>query len=281
MIEAMSGGTAADRPTRRPSGVLVITAHPDDETLIAGGVLAACDAADVDTGVVCLTRGEYGPIAESSLATPETLPEAREAELRAACGELGVSWLRCFRRQDAHLLWTNSTAVARQIARAIEVRRPAAVVTFGEDGLYDHPDHVAVHRFTHRALRILEDGPSRVRPRLYESVWPSSAMPELVSAMAGRGLPTGLWGIPPAAFGVDDLSDTVAIDVRPFLARKLRALHCHRTQLGSGHLFSALPEDLAERFLGWERFRRVRPRRARRDWLVTTVATAEAACRRS
>jgi len=253
-------------------GLLAVCAHPDDETLIAGGVLAACAAAGLDASVLCLTRGEYGPVSEPGLATPETLGAVREAELRNACEELGVTWLRCYRRQDAHLPWTNSTAVARQIARAVEQRRPAAVVTFGEDGLYHHPDHVATHRFTHRALRML-DGRMR-RPRLYEAVWPSSAMPALVAAMSARGLPTGLWDIPAADFGVDEPAGTIGVDVRPFLERKLRALRCHRTQIGPDHLFRELPHDLAARFLGQECFRRVHPAAARRDWLTDVVREA-------
>jgi N-acetyl-1-D-myo-inositol-2-amino-2-deoxy-alpha-D-glucopyranoside deacetylase len=260
----------------KPGGLLVVTAHPDDETLIAGGVLAACAAAGRETGVVCLTRGEYGPIADASLASAETLAEVREAELLAACGELGVSWVRCFRRQDAHLPWTNSTAIARQIARAIEARRPAAVITFGEEGLYYHPDHVAVHGFTHRAMRFAAEG-AGLRPRLYESVWPASAVPQLVRAMRERGLPTGLWDIPPSDFGVHDLSGVIEVDVRRFLPSKLRALRKHQTQIGSDHLFSALPDDLATRFLGRERFRRVLPRRAPRDWLTAVVEGASQA----
>jgi LmbE family N-acetylglucosaminyl deacetylase len=253
-------------------GVLAITAHPDDETLIAGGVLAAVATAGLDSAVLCLTRGEYGPISEPSLATPATLAAVREAELHAACAELGVTWLKCFRRQDAHLPWTNSTAVARQIARTIQQRRPAAVITFGADGLYYHPDHVATSRFTRRALGFLDErGP---RPRLYEAVLPSSSMPELVDAVRERGLPTGLWGIPPADFGVDDLAGVVEVDVRPFLERKLRALRSHRTQIGPDHLFRRLPGDLAARFLGWERFRPADGRRDSRDWLVETVRQA-------
>jgi LmbE family N-acetylglucosaminyl deacetylase len=255
-------------------GVLVVTAHPDDETLIAGGVLAACSAAGLDTGVVCLTRGEYGPIADAALATRSNLGQLREAELRAACADLGVSWVKCYRRQDAHLPWTNSTAVARQIARAMDERRPRAVITFGADGLYHHPDHIAVHRFTHRALGLVAVGASRPRPWLYESVWHADRVVQLARAMSERGLPSDLWGIAPADFGVEHYDDAIEVDVRPFLDRKLSALRRHRTQLDPRHLFSALPADLAERHLGSEWFRRVGPSRTGTDWLTAVVEAA-------
>ncbi|HET8822284.1 MAG TPA: PIG-L deacetylase family protein [Thermoleophilaceae bacterium] len=255
-------------------GVVVVTAHPDDETLIAGGVLAACSAAGLETGVICLTRGEHGPIADPALATRDTLGDVREAELRDACADLGVSWVKCYRRQDAHLPWTNSTAVTRQIAQSIDASRPRAVITFGEDGLYYHPDHIAVHRFTRRALDLVALASPRRRPWLYEAVWRAGRVVELARAMRERGLPSDLWGIAPADFGVEDEDGAVELDVRPFLERKLSALRRHRSQLDPGHLFSALPADLAERHLGWERFRRVWPARGRRDWLTDVVAEA-------
>jgi LmbE family N-acetylglucosaminyl deacetylase len=71
------------------SGLLVVTSHPDDEVLIAGGTLALCAAAGIETAVVCLTRGEQGPISEPSLATRGELATVRTRELGAACAELG------------------------------------------------------------------------------------------------------------------------------------------------------------------------------------------------
>lgn len=235
----------------RLGGLIVIAAHPDDEVLIAGGTLAACAAAGVPTGVVCLTRGEQGPISDPVLATRESLPEVREAELRAACSELGTGWVKCYRRRDGNLPWSDRTGIVRQLARIIEARKPDAVITFGEDGLYYHPDHIATYEFTVQAVAA-----ASAPPALYRSIWPAVLMAALVRALSERGLPGDLWDLAPDNFGVDDADreGELVLDVRSFAKRKLRGLRCHRTQLRSDHAFSVLPEDLAESFLGTEWF---------------------------
>jgi N-acetyl-1-D-myo-inositol-2-amino-2-deoxy-alpha-D-glucopyranoside deacetylase len=237
-----------------PGGLLVVTAHPDDEVLIAGGTLAACAQTGLATGVVCLTRGEDGPIGDPALATRETLPRVRVGELRAACEELGVKWVKCYRRQDGNLRWSDGSAIVRQLAVVIDARRPDAVITFGEEGLYWHPDHIATYRFTRRALERVPNP-----PRLYRAIWPGDLMPALVAELRRRALPTGLWDIEPGEFGSDDdeRDGEIVLDVRAQLTRKLSALRCHRTQLGPDHALTSLPEDLAAQFLGFVRFARV------------------------
>ncbi len=251
----------------KPGGLLVVTAHPDDEVLIAGGVLAACAAAGVPTGVVCFTRGELGDVADASLLTGgRTLGEVRLDELRAACSTLGVDWLRCFRRRDGELPWAPQAELAAQLARLMRQTRPAAVVTFGDDGLYYHHDHLAVSTITRRAVATLRR--ERRAPLLYESVWPTATSVALVAALHRRRLPAGLWDLPPEDFGTDDTRGSFSVDVSAFVATKLRALRCHRTQLAATNAFTALPADLARRYFGVECFR-ARPRRAHaEDWLL-------------
>lgn len=250
-------------------GLLVITAHPDDEVLIAGGTLAACSAAGAPTEVVCLTRGELGPISDPALATRENLAEVREAELQAACSELGVGRVKCYRRQDGNLPWSDRARIVRQLARIIEARMPDAVISFGEDGLYYHPDHIATYEFTRRAVATVADPPA-----LYRSVWPADLMPALVRALRERGLPGELWELDPEDFGVEDFFEDVelALDVRLFASRKLRALRCHRTQLPGDHAFTVLPGELVEEFLGTERFAPV-GLGGDRGWLADAVAS--------
>lgn len=246
-------------------GLLAIVAHPDDEVLIAGGTLAACADAGIPTGVVCLTRGEDGPIYDPALATRESLPAVRTAELAAACAELGVGFVKCYRRADGCLPWAHGSAIVRQLAGIIERLRPDAVITFGEDGLYYHPDHIATFGYTRRAVEAVPAAPA-----LYRSVWPDDLMPELAAELERRGLPSDLWELAPEDFGVEaeDRAGEIVLDVTAQAARKLRAMRCHRTQLSPGHAFTVMPDDLAEPFLGIERFVTVR---GGAEWLADAV----------
>jgi LmbE family N-acetylglucosaminyl deacetylase len=230
-------------------GLLVIGAHPDDEVLLAGGTLAACAAAGMRTVVLCLTRGERGPIVDPAAATRRTLADVRLAELQDACAELGVSHVTCWRRADGNLRWSNRSAIVRQMAALVEAHRPDAVITFGEDGLYYHPDHVAAHELAVRAMQRLQDPPA-----LYRSVWPKELMRELGRELRRQGLPDDLWELEPEEFGTDDMSETFAINVGPFVDRKVAALMAHRTQVPASHALISLVPQLLDRFLGTEWF---------------------------
>jgi len=243
------------------TAVVAVGAHPDDESLIAGGTLALAARAGAEIGAVSLTRGEQGPIADPELATQCTLGEAREAELGAAGEALGTSWTACLHHPDGELSWADHHHAADELAALLEPHRPDIVLTFGRDGLYGHPDHIATWRIVGMALDRLESRMTR-SACLYETVWPSGLVSALVAAAQERGLPAGLWGLDPAAFGSPDAVATLVVDVRSTLDRKLIALRAHRTQLDCDHLLAALPKNLAERFLHQELWRLARPPRS-------------------
>jgi LmbE family N-acetylglucosaminyl deacetylase len=228
--------------------IVAVVAHPDDESLIAGGTLAMCAAAGARTGVVSLTRGELGPISDERLTPPEHLGRVRERELRAAGRELGAEFAMCLRLPDGWLPWVDRDSAAEKLRAVLFERDVRTVLTFGDDGVYWHPDHIAAAEIAALAVR-------RVDPRvdLYRAAWPYGLVPELIAAAAARGLPIGLWGLDPQSFGSTS-RQALAIDVRPVVARKLAALRAHRTQIGTDHLFASLPHDLAERYLGFERW---------------------------
>jgi N-acetyl-1-D-myo-inositol-2-amino-2-deoxy-alpha-D-glucopyranoside deacetylase len=239
------------------TSIVAIVAHPDDESLIAGGALALAADAGALTGVISLTSGEHGPISEGHLATPENLAEVREAELRAAGEILGLAWSTCLRLPDGELPWCDQPAVAAQLAGLLSQHGTAAVLTFGDDGLYGHPDHVATRQISGLALDAVDEaGGGGVA--LYEAAWAPDVVPGLAAAAVERGLPTGLWGLEPESFGSPGAAPTLVLDVRGVLPRKLAAIRAHRTQIGKEHLLCALPNDLAARFLGEEPWRLVR-----------------------
>jgi LmbE family N-acetylglucosaminyl deacetylase len=233
-------------------GALVaVVAHPDDEALIAGGTLALAADAGRPTGVVSLTRGELGPISDPRLAHASTLGDVRAQELQDAADALGAGWARCLRHPDGELPWADAVAVAAELAALLRAAAPAVLLTFAQDGLYGHPDHVATREIVLAAAALLGPG----GPCVYEAVWTPELAPALVAAAAARGLPSSLWGLEPEAFGSPAEGLLTRVDVRPVLPRKLRALRAHRTQLDAGHLFTGLPDDLAGVHLGEETWR--------------------------
>jgi LmbE family N-acetylglucosaminyl deacetylase len=225
--------------------IVAIVAHPDDESLIAGGTLALAARRGLATGAVSLTRGEHGPIAGGS-ATRERLGEVREAELGEAAEILGLGFSACLHHPDGDLASVDRNTAARELAAILAEHGASTLLTFGDDGLYWHPDHIAAADIARRAAALLKPSPA-----VYAAAWPRGAVRALVDAAADRGLPHDLWGLEPDAFGWDTPA-TVSVDVRPVLPQKLSALRAHRTQLDAGHLLAALPLDLAERHLGSE-----------------------------
>jgi LmbE family N-acetylglucosaminyl deacetylase len=252
-------------------GVLAVFAHPDDESLLAGGVLAACAAAGRRVAIVSMTRGERGPTELPGLTGRAALGEVREAELRAAARALGASSADCLEYPDGELADVDEEQAARALARLLEQERPELVISFSDEGLYWHPDHLAVFRFLDAALELL--GSSGAQPWLYGATWPEGHVSRLVSLMRARGLAADLWGIEPDAFGAPADSITISLDVRPFLAAKLAALRGYASQIGPNHLLTTLPDDLAQEFLGREYLVRVRPGESQREWLAEALSS--------
>src|SRR5262249_45700399 len=133
--------------------LLGIFAHPNDEDLIAGALLRY-HSLGVETGLICATRGEVGDILDSLLATPDTLGQVREAEMRSATEMLHVDhlWFLGYRdsgkagtlyNQDPHaLIRARAAKVIGELVAIIRQFRPQVIVTFDETGGYGHPDHV-------------------------------------------------------------------------------------------------------------------------------------------
>jgi N-acetyl-1-D-myo-inositol-2-amino-2-deoxy-alpha-D-glucopyranoside deacetylase len=235
--------------------VLAIFAHPDDESLACGGTLARLADAGARVILVCASHGEAGSISDPSLVPDGDLGRVRARELRDAAAVLGVTETIVLDHPDGDLRWEHVPELHAEIVSMIERYRPDAVITFAEDGLYWHLDHIGVHERTYTAVRSLGAG----APPLYFVTMQHGVMREMVEAAHAKGgapPDSSFWGIAPDAFGDGASPPTFVIDVRDWVPRKLAALRCHRTQMGPNNPMAWIDEIEARRWLGVEQFRR-------------------------
>src|SRR5713226_3882479 len=128
--------------------ILGVFAHPDDESFCAGGTFAKYVATGAEVMVVSATRGEAGQIRMPSVATRRTLGAVREQELHLACQRLGIQHTICLDHMDGALKDVDQEVLTRQVTEIIRTFRPDVVITFGPDGGYGHPDHIAISAAT-------------------------------------------------------------------------------------------------------------------------------------
>jgi N-acetyl-1-D-myo-inositol-2-amino-2-deoxy-alpha-D-glucopyranoside deacetylase len=206
-------------PDSRPPRVLAVSAHPDDDTLFAGGTLAKYAAEGYEVYTLDTTRGEGGEVGEPPVGPKEQLGIFREAEARCAARALGERDIFFLDFVDPHMeidgialpieatLEQFSAAIAEHLARL----RPEIVITHGTDGEYGHPQH----RFTHVATRAAIQSLAPWRPRAFIT-WMARPPGEL-DARSER---------------ISNLSDPVTetLDVSPWLEQKVAAAMCHRSQ---------------------------------------------------
>lgn len=240
-------GNAAD--AQPLAGLMVILAHPDDEAFGVSGRLARATEAGHPTAVVCATRGEAGEIANPALATPETLGQVRERELRDACAAVGVRDVAFLDYVDGQLSNAASDQAVGRIAHHLRRFRPAVVVTFAANGIYGHPDHMAIHRQVVAAVEAAADpnrdlehgGEHRPAHRVRKVYYCSPSRGRLMAlrdAAQRKGedfLPGGNAAtIPIEAVGVPDREITTRVVLSDAeFAAKQRAMRAHATQLAA------------------------------------------------
>jgi LmbE family N-acetylglucosaminyl deacetylase len=138
-------------------GLLLILAHPDDETFFAGGAAARYTDAGVRVALVCATRGQAGSAGTPPLVSRDELPARRERELRDACAELGIALLDVLDYRDRELASAPEDGIRAALVRAVRAERPRVVGTFDPNGHNSHPDHVAISRFALDAVTAAAD----------------------------------------------------------------------------------------------------------------------------
>lgn len=180
--DSAMAGQPASHPLR--PRLLGVFAHPDDETFCAGGTFARYAKGGAEIMVVSATRGQAGQIRDASVGTRRTIAAVREAELRLACERLGVAHARCWDYLDGTLAAADFDGLVGHVVQLIREFRPNAVVSFGPDGGYGHPDHIAISAAATAASRLAVDPDSypdqlaaglvpHQPDRLYHSYFPS------------------------------------------------------------------------------------------------------------
>ncbi len=250
--------------------LLGVFAHPDDESFAVGGVMRTYSDAGVKTALVCATRGEAGEISDPALATPETLGQVREQELREACRILGVADLSFLDYRDGTLAQAPREEAVERLVRQIRRLRPQVVVTFDANGGYGHTDHIAIHQITNQAFEQAGD-PAHYPEHLAEGLLPYAPQKLYYGALArstGRQLRDYLQAqgisfspggnqatIPIEQMGTPDelITTVIPLDDRAYEA-KLQAWHAHRTQHDPAGFLDRMPPDVMRNWRGTESF---------------------------
>ncbi|MEK7873096.1 MAG: PIG-L family deacetylase, partial [Chloroflexota bacterium] len=153
--------------------LLLVFAHPDDESFGVGGTAALYAAAGTPVHLACATKGERGT--KDTALTGQKLGAIREGELRRACAVLGVRNISFLGYMDGDVDKVAFPEMVESIAAVMRRVRPDAVVTFGPDGVTRHPDHVAVGRAATAAFhRVRRREGYRYPRRLYYVALPES-----------------------------------------------------------------------------------------------------------
>jgi N-acetyl-1-D-myo-inositol-2-amino-2-deoxy-alpha-D-glucopyranoside deacetylase len=272
--------------------LLLVHAHPDDETINNGATMARYVAEGAQVTLLTCTLGEEGEVLVPELAQlaadqADQLGGYRISELAAAMAALGVTDFRFLggagRYRDSGMMGTPANdhprafwnadldrAVADAVAVVREVR-PQVVVTYDENGGYGHPDHIQAHRVAMGAVDAAADpdyrpdlGAPWTAAKVYWSAMPRSVVQQGIQAMADLGEASpfeGLGDIDEVPFVVPDEVITAAVDGRAYAARKDTAMRSYPTQIVVDGPFFALSNNLGQEVLGVEYYRLVRGER--------------------
>ena len=138
-----------NRPSRR---LLLVLAHPDDESMGNGTLITRHVRAGCEVHLVCATKGGAGWTGRPAGRSPADLTQIRAGELAKAAHVLGLAGVDLWDYPDGGVANQDQTAIVRRIEEVVERLQPDAVVGWGPDGGYGHPDHIAIGACADRAL---------------------------------------------------------------------------------------------------------------------------------
>ena len=222
--------------------LLAIFPHPDDETLGLGSTLARYSAEGVETYLVCATRGERGWF-DSEGPNPglDGVARIREAELRCASEHLGLHEVTFLDYIDGDVDQAEPQEIIGKIVAHIRRIQPQVVVTFGPDGAYGHPDHIALSQFTNAALvcaadRNYEDANAQAPHRVSKFYYMIDSMGIVnLANEAFGGISMEIDGVTRSHVGWADWQITTWLDNSSAIDRVQQAMLCHTSQIPGYH----------------------------------------------
>ena len=251
--------------------VLLVHAHPDDETINNGATMAMYAALGASVTLVTCTRGEEGEVLIPELShlaasATDSLGQHRITELALAMKELGVTDHRFLGEgvklyRDSGMMGTEPNnrpdvfwqadleEAADLLVRVIDEVKPHVLITYDEFGGYGHPDHIQAHRV---AMRAAEKSEWDI-PKIYWNVMPVSVIQEGIDAM--KGIDSDFWGAEKAEdlpFAKDDSFVHALVDGNAYVDKKMNAMKAHSTQIAVDGPFFALSNNVGLQVWGNE-----------------------------
>ena len=243
--------------------IMAIVAHPDDESLGLGGTLAKYAAEGAEVSVLMATKGERGRFGTAAVSPGmDIVGKTRAEELLKAAEVLGVQHVRFLGYVDRDLDQAPPQQIIEEIALHIRDLQPQVVLSFGPEGAYGHPDHIAISQFTTAAILKAADAafdPIHSKPhtvlKLYNMLW-SKPIWELYQA-AFKELSTTVDGEKRLAFPYPEWMVTTQLDTIAYWETAWAAIQCHQTQIAIYQNLDQLKPEQHKVLWGRQEFYRV------------------------
>ena len=245
--------------------LLCFHAHPDDEAIATGGLMAMAADAGHRVVLVCATKGEQGEPQPGVLNAGETLGDRRVEELQAAAEVLGVARLEFLGYRDSGMMGTEENydqrsfwmadieEASERLAVILREERPDTMTFYDAHGGYGHPDHIMVHRVGTRAAQLA--GITNLYWSTMNRTKIREQMAVMVEAMAESGQEVPSRAVDDdQPFGLPDAWITHAVDVSSVIDRKKESMKLHRSQIGPDTFFLAMPDEAFVMAFGQEWF---------------------------
>ena len=246
--------------------LLLVHAHPDDETINNGATMAKYAAEGVQVTLVTCTRGEEGEVLVESLANlassrDDKLGEHREIELKNAMVHLGINDFRFLgspnkKWRDSGMIGTaqnerkdvfwqaDLTEAAQELVKIILEIKPQVLITYDEFGGYGHPDHIKANQVAMLAAELASNQGWKIS-KIYWNTMPKSVIQMGIDKMKEVGSSFfGANNVEDLPFAKPDELVTSVIKAPDYVEQKLEAMKAHETQISIDGPFFALSNNL-------------------------------------